>query len=393
MQRLLSEEWRTLHWPSAVGACISVATATANFFLPVYFKSELGFTGSQIGLLYALFSVMTILAVVPIGFRNDRSSPRLLVALSLVLISAAAAGMAVATGFVPYLMVFLLYGLGLSAFRISIDALMFKTGNGQETGRRFGWFNAFKMIGFGVGTVGAGYLLKARGFPGTLGLIAAITFLTLFLIPFLSSVKVGFPRLRDYLSDFQEQGILAFVTWLFLFSLHWGAEMTSYGLFLRERLELSLAGMGWYMGAEYLVLAATCFWAGLRYDRGLDMRTLAIPGLVLSGLGQILMCVPVLWFSLLSRCIHGIGDGLIVIVFYVGVARLFNLSRIGGHSSVANLVMMMGSFFGSLAFGPMGERFGYDKPLLATGALAVLLALPVIFARSGEKAAPGRAGK
>jgi hypothetical protein len=41
----------------------------------------------------------------------------------------------------------------------------------------------------------------------------------------------------------------------------------------------------------------------------------------------------------------------------------------------------------------MGERFGYDKPLLATGALAVLLALPVIFARSGEKAAPGRAGK
>ena len=158
--------------------------------------------------------------------------------------------------------------------------------------------------------------------------------------------------------------------------------MTSYGLFLRERLELSLAGMGWYMGAEYLVLAATCFWAGMRYDRGLDMRTLAIPGLVLSGLGQILMCVPVLWFSVLWRCIHGIGDGLIVIVFYVGVARLFNLSRIGGHSSVANLVMMMGSFFGALAFGPLGERFGYDKPLMATGVLAVLLALPVALRRS-----------
>jgi MFS family permease len=389
MKGLLTEEWRTLHWPTAVGACFSIAASTANFFLPVYFKSELGFTGSQIGLLYALFSVTTLLAVVPIGFRNDRSSPRVLVAASLVLTSAAALGMAAARGFVPYLTVFLFYGLGLSAFRISLDALMFKTGNGQATGRRFGWFNAFRMVGFGLGTVGAGYVLKARGFPGTLVLIAAIAFVTLFMIPLLSSAKVGFPRLRDYVADFRGQGILAFVTWLFLFSLHWGAEMTSYGLFLRERLELSLAGMGWYMGAEYLVLAAACLWAGMRYDRGFDLRTLAIPGLVLSGLGQFLMCVPVLWFSVLWRCIHGIGDGLIVIVFYVGVARLFNLSRIGGHSSVANLVMMMGSFFGSLAFGPLGQRFGYDKPLMATGVLALLLALPVALRRrSGLRTRP-----
>ncbi|WP_264861300.1 hypothetical protein [Klebsiella pneumoniae] len=41
--------------------------------------------------------------------------------------------------------------------------------------------------------------------------------------------------------------MLLFAIWLFLFYLHWGAEFTSYGLFLRENLRLSLLGMGFYM--------------------------------------------------------------------------------------------------------------------------------------------------
>ena len=196
--------------------------------------------------------------------------------------------------------------------------------------------------------------------------------------------------LREYLDDLRGPGVVGFWVWLFLFSLHWGAEMTSYGLFLREDLGLTLTGMGWYMGIEFVIIAATCLWAGPRCDRGLDPRRLAMAGLVVSGLGQVFMCVPVLWFSVLCRALHGVGDGLIVIVMYLGIERLFDRSRIGGHNSAVNLVMMTGSFAGALASGPAGECFGYEVPLIATGVLVAGLAF---FLRGGREtsARPARA--
>ncbi|MEW6441035.1 MAG: MFS transporter [bacterium] len=378
MEARLPEAWKTLYCPATVVAGVALATATANFFLPVYLKSELRFTGSQIGWLYALYSMTTLLAVIPAGLRNDRSSPRRLIAWSLVLISAAALGMTFARGSLFYGATFLLYGLGLSTFRISTDALMFKTGNGRSPGMRFGWFNALKMGGVGAGTFAAGYVLWKWGFAGGLLLVAAIACLTLSATPMLSPVKVGFPGLREYVSDLKEPAVASFLAWLFLFSLHWGAELTCYGLFLRENLGLSLTGMGWYMGTEYMALAATCLWAGFHYDRGLDLRLLAAAGLLASGVGQISMCEASQWPSLAWRCVHGIGDGLIMTVLYIGVANLFQQSRVGGNSSAVNLVMMMGSFVGSLIFGPMGEQFGYDKPLLITGVVVAMLSLPTM---------------
>jgi predicted MFS family arabinose efflux permease len=63
-----------------------------------------------------------------------------------------------------------------------------------------------------------------------------------------------------------------------------------------------------------------------------------------------------------------------MVVMYSGIARLFDVGRIGGHSAGVNLVMMIGTFIGSVIFGPMGERFGYEIPLVVTGAVVVVLA-------------------
>ena len=385
-----SPRWRNLYWPSVLIAAVMGAAALVQFFLPVYFKNALGFSGARIGLLYALFSITTLLAVVPVGLRNDRTSPRWMIAVSLVFSSLAALGLAASERFGLCLLLFLLYGLGFSAFRVSMDALMFKSGEGQASGGRWGFFNAFRMGGIAAGTFLAGYVLAAWGFPGGLHLLAGITAGALLLVPLLSPVKIGFPTLREYLDDLRGPGVVGFWVWLFLFSLHWGAEMTSYGLFLREDLGLTLTGMGWYMGIEFVIIAATCLWAGPRCDRGLDPRRLAMAGLVVSGLGQVFMCVPVLWFSVLCRALHGVGDGLIVIVMYLGIERLFDRSRIGGHNSAVNLVMMTGSFAGALASGPAGECFGYEVPLIATGVLVAGLAF---FLRGGREtsARPARA--
>jgi MFS family permease len=350
----------------------------AGFFLPVYMKSALRFTGSQIGCLFALFSVTAIVALLPVGLRNDRTSPRLMVALSLAVASGAAVAMAKVQRFVPFLVVFALYGLGLSAFRISIDALIFKTGAAEDSGTRWGHLNAFRMTSTAVGIFCGGYVLSHLGFPGGLALLGGILLAGVFMTPLLLPVKAVFPRFRDYVWDLRQPGVGTFMLWLFLFSLHWGAEMTSYGLFLRENLGLSLPAMGWYMGLEFIPLAGACLWAGPQCDKGLDRRLLTAAGLLMSGFSQILMCVQPVWFSLVWRCVHGVGDGLIVVVMYSGISRLFNIGRIGGHNSGVNFVMMVGSFAGSLVFGPVGERLGYEVPLMATGVVVAALALPIL---------------
>jgi len=370
-----------LRWPAALASLFSVATAISGFFLPIYMKSSLGFTGAQIGWLYALFSITAILAVLPVGLRNDRTSPRLMVALSLAVASGAALAMARVNGFVPFLVVFGLYGLGLSSFRISIDALIFKTDDTKASGKRWGYLNGFRMISTAIGTFCGGYVLSHWGFSGGLTLLAGILLAGLLMTPLLLPVKAAFPKCRDYVADLRQPGVMGFMTWLFLFSLHWGAELTSYGLFLSENLGLSLPGVGWYMGLEFIVLAGTCLWAGPRCDRGLDQRLLTAAGLLISGISQILMCVQMLWFSLFWRCVHGVGDGLIVVVMYAGISRLFNVGRVGGHNSGVNFVMMVGSFAGALVFGPVGASLGYAVPLVITGAVVAALAIPILHPR------------
>jgi len=148
---------------------------------------------------------------------------------------------------------------------------------------------------------------------------------------------------------------------------------------------------------EFLVLAGTCFWAGPRCDNGMEPRTLAIWGLLLSGGGQVFMCSHTLGVSLFWRGVHGLGDGLIVIVMYLGVARLFHPDRVGGLNSGVNLVMMLGAFTGSLIFGPLGAAFGYDLPLRVTGGLVAALALPLGRRSTRRRSGPpepgsGRAG-
>ena len=49
--------------------------------------------------------------------------------------------------------------------------------------------------------------------------------------------------------------MLFFAAWLFLFTLHWGAEATSLALFLRHNLGLQPLGVGTYMAGEFGVIS------------------------------------------------------------------------------------------------------------------------------------------
>ena len=244
---------------SAVVSCI-------YFLLPLYLKGNLHFTGGQIGLLYAVLSLNAILVSFPVGVIGDRYPARILTRVGLAATAASLWGLALVGSFWAFLAVFWGFGLSIQLFRLSLDTLLFKEDQGHAP-RRLGQYNAMRMGGMLVGVLLGGAVYYWLDFTITLKLFSLGVLLLIaptVRLPVTRGVRTA---LFDYGRDFLAAPVLFFVTWLFLFTLHWGAEATSLSLFLEHNLGLSPLGVGLYMAGEFAVVALTAylygrFWAG-----------------------------------------------------------------------------------------------------------------------------------
>ncbi len=360
-----------------IGVYSAVISCT-YFLLPLYLQGTLRFSGGQIGLLYAVLNLNAVLVAFPVGVSGDRYPARILTRLGLAGTAVCLGGMAAATRFWPFLAAFWGFGLSLSLFRQSLDILLFKE-NPADTARRFGQFNAVRMGGMMVGALGGGLLVYLLDFPRVILLfgmgLLLLTWPTAKL-PLTGGVSAS---IWQYRRDFFTRPVLFFAAWLFLFTLHWGAEATSLALFLKHNLGLAPLGVGAYMAGEFGVISITAylygrFWAGKLAPLGF----LAL-ALLASGSGHILMTYPSLPWSFAMRALHGFGDGLILMETYATVARLFHVDRVGGNSSLITLTTTLGVFAGSLIFGPLGASLGYQMPLLISGVISLAL-LPMAYA-------------
>ena len=147
----------------------SAVISSTYFLLPLYLQGGLHFTGGQIGLLYAILNLNTILVAFPVGVIGDRYPARVLTRLGLAGTAVCLWGMAGTGRFWPFLAVFWGFGLSLSLFRQSLDILLFKE-NPDDAPRRFGEFNAWRMGGMMLGTLAGGLMVYLWKFPLTLQL-------------------------------------------------------------------------------------------------------------------------------------------------------------------------------------------------------------------------------
>lgn len=359
-----------------------------SFFLPVYFKDELGFSGTQIGILIAVQAVTTMLAAAPVGLANDRLSSRFFLVLGLVLQGAGYALMALVTGFTPFLLVFFLWTLANALSRISLDVQVLKGSGNQGRTRSVYLYQASRYLGAALGFIGMGLALGVASFQWVL-LISSVILVVLALPAMgLPPTPVARFEWRSYGSDLKNPRMFVMLVWLILFATHWGAEFTSYGLFLREGLGLSFSQMGFYFAAEHGAVVLTLLWL-LRFRRHRDpsIQQLAFWGLLLSGIGHVVMVFPPVSVSVVARMVHGVGDAFLFLVFYLGVSKLFAVERLGGHAGFIHFLSMLGMIVGSLIYGPVGEQFGYAVPLWTSGVLTALLALFVVIVghRSGRR--------
>ena len=353
-------------------AAYSAVISSVYFLLPLYLKGALNFSGWQIGVLYAVLSLNSLIVAFPVGVTCDRYPARILSQLGLVGMALSLGGMAGVERFWPFLQVFWAFGLSTQLFRQSLDILLYKDPRGQEVDR-FGHFNAARMGGMMVGALLAGALAYVWNFPATLlifGVLVGLLLIPSRRLPLTRGVRAS---LKDYGRDVLTRPVLFFITWLFLFTLHWGAEGTSLSLFLKHDLGLSPLGVGVYMAGEFGVVSATAYLYGRYWAGRLSPMAFLTVALTLSGLGHILMVQPPLGWSFIWRAIHWLGDGLILMETYTTVSRLFHVDRIGGNAGLISLATTLGVFAGSLLYGPMGAAWGYQWPLIISGITSLAL--------------------
>jgi MFS family permease len=356
----------------------AVVISALYFFLPIYLAGTLSFSGAQIGLLYGVLGLNSLLAAFPVGVVGDRYPARILTRLGLVGTAADLWGLAHAERFWPFFLLFFGFGLSLQLYRQSLDIMLFKENDVADSTRRFGAYNAWRMGGMAAGILLGGISLYFLDYPKTFVLLAALLLLILALTWRLPMTRGQQSPLLQYGRDFLSGPVLFFVTWLFLFTMHWGAEGTSLGLFLKKDLGLGPLGVGLYLCGEFSVVGLTAYLYG-RYGTGrLSPFALLALALATSGLGHIFMTYPDLAWSFAWRLVHGFGDGLIAMITYTTIAHLFHVDRIGGNAGLISLATTLGVLTGSLLYGPLGASWGYAMPLIISG-LTSLVLIPLAY--------------
>jgi len=353
----------------------------SSFFLTVFLKDYLHFSGGEIGILYAGASAATILSLFPVGIFNDRLTPRKLIILGLLLTALFYGGFLVFKSFLLILLIFILGGCGRALVDVSTDTLLQKTRKERDPGVYFGVFNLFRSLAIAFGFILGGILLFKFDFYLVFLLVTIVCLLLIFYARQLELTESTRFEAIHYGKDLLQPHILAFLLTIFIFALHWGAETTSYGLFLKENLSLNRVQMGLYMSVELFVLGFTAYFLGKRLDnkKTTFLRILMV-GLLASGVGHIFMTYPQPYISVFFRGLHGFGDGAIFLFMYLGIAKFFKVERIGGSTGALSFVLSLGAITGALIFGPLGEKFGYNWPLIISGAGELVILLIVILA-------------
>jgi MFS family permease len=351
------------------------ASRITFFFIPVYLDLR-GFTGLEIGLLVALSSVAAFISFFPSGLVNDRKSIKKPLALGFLLTAVFYYGITVFSGFAFFFLLFLIGGIGL---KIGINCLrnyFFKKSMIEKRGESLGAYQLFVMAGVFAGVLSFSILVPLLSFEIMLQAMGLLLVALIVLLFFVRDFETSETKIRDYKNDFLKKNVVFFSVLLFLFTLHWGAESTTYGLLLIEDFGLNITQTGMYMAFSLIFLGITAYVFGKKLDRKeTSVSKMLAAGMVLSGVMHILMAFEPLWFSFAARIIHEVGDGLFEIGMLFWVADSFSFKRLAGNASLLMTVTVLGESVGAVMFSAIGGAFGYGSAFISSGVISVIAAV------------------
>ncbi|MFA5947865.1 MAG: MFS transporter [Candidatus Gracilibacteria bacterium] len=346
---------------------------STTFFLAMYLV-QIGLSGGQIGIVFALANLTGIIATLPSGIINDKIRSKHLISLAILFVAMQFVGISNYHSFLIVLILFLLGGIGKTLFSISMDSLFYKSSGKKDSPMKIATMLMPNYLMLGAGTILTGYLINFQINFEQLFLIIGILLAILSVIGLIILPKSATANLSilDYKNSMSDPKAIFLLTIMSLFAIHFGAEDTSYGLFLKTNLGLNPNQMGIYMGTAIMVMGFSVLWIGKNFSK-IKVKNLLLYGLFLSGTFHILMTIQNPYISWSMRVIHEIGDSMMFFALLFGISQLFDEKKYGGLTGIFTFSMVISATFGAFIFGYIGGNFGYNVPIII-GGLTTLIA-------------------
>ena len=368
--------------PCLIGFLQSTLLWAILTYITIYWI-DMGFSHLQVGLLISVFPLVSLLLMIPFGIFVDRISPKKLIIASQFIFALSIVGLLTAHDFWSTMLMLGIGGTGNALFTNALSALFYKTLGDKIRGLKLGFFTAGILVGYGLGSLLGGYLLSAFDMNAIFLFSLAGTVPMVILSLLLPDVPGTRVKISDYRADISNRSVLIFVILVFAFSLHAGAEQSSFSLFLNKEIKLDKESVGWIFFIHANVMALLSIISGFYADRVNSRgKGLAAPyyiGIAISGITNILLIFTNSFGTVLAtRLTHAVGDSLTLVTRSLIVSNLFVSTRMGGNLATIQVTITLGTLFGSIISGAVP---GYASGFFIAGAAAVIAVIYALVAK------------
>ncbi|MCX5997682.1 MAG: MFS transporter [Chloroflexi bacterium] len=368
--------------PCLIGFLQSTFLWAILTYITIYWI-DIGFSHFQVGLLISVFPLVSLILMIPFGVFVDRISPKKLVIASQLIFALSIVGLLTAHDFWSTMLMLGIGGTGNALFNNALSALFYKTLGDKIRGLKLGFFTAGILIGYGLGSLLGGYLLSAFDMNAIFLFSLAGTLPMVILSLQLPDIPGARVKISDYRADISNRSVLIFIILVFAFSLHAGAEQSSFSLFLNKEIKLDKESVGWIFFIHANVMALLSIISGFYADRVNSRgKGLAAPyyvGIAISGITNILLVFTNSFGTVLAtRLTHAVGDSLTLVTRSLIVSNLFVSTRMGGNLATIQVTITLGTLFGSIISGAVP---GYASGFFIAGAAAVIAVIYALIAK------------
>ncbi len=344
---------------------------------------DIGFSHFQVGILISVFPLVSLILMIPFGVFVDRISPKKLVIASQLIFALSIVGLLTSHDFWFIMLMLGIGGTGNALFNNALSALYYKTLGDKIRGLKLGFFTAGILVGYGFGSLLGGYILSAFDMNAVLLFSLAGTIPMVILSLFVADVPGMRVKLSDYRADLSNKSVLIFIVLVFAFSLHAGAEQSSFSLFLNKDINLDDKSIGWIFFIHANVMALLSIISGFYADRvnsrGKGLARLYYIGMAISGITNILLIFTNSFGTVLAtRLTHAVGDSLTLVSRSLIISNLFIATRMGGNLATIQVTITLGTLFGSIISGAVP---GYASGFFIAGAAAVIAVIYALIAK------------
>lgn len=155
--------YRPLALQCAIAALLFLGLGISITFLPLLATQVVGLAATEVGILFTIRGLVTMVLLLPLGMLADRKGKRVLMILGLLVSASGLAGVAFAESFSWLIVFIVIQGLGMAMFSPAAVALLSDAVPLHRQNTAMGIYGVCEDIGVIVGSALGGFIWTASG--------------------------------------------------------------------------------------------------------------------------------------------------------------------------------------------------------------------------------------